>query len=268
MAKKIVNPFGIAGDRVAVPDATQSDGSVSYSEGYTFDYQRPVASGPLVKNIERQKMNQLFFDITDNIKFWQDFAYPQWYSSVAGYPRLSRVYHDDFYYQSAVPDNTATPGSGPEWIELGMLVTSDTSGGVSISGILKSKNLLQFLVTTNDATPSRLSFDGLSAAAGNQVILLDSSAAVFNGELIARSASGNVSAWKFEGAIKRGAGVATTVLVAAVVPALVAQDVAAATWSVSVTADTTLGGINLSVTGVAATTIQWHASMQVTTVPL
>jgi hypothetical protein len=121
---------------------------------------------------------------------------------------------------------------------------------------------------TTDATPGRLTSNG-SASGGttNQVILPNNSAYTFQGTCIAaRTAAGDTSSWKFEGAIKRGANAASTTLVAAVTPTVIAQDAGAATWVLAITADTTNGGIAVTVTGAAATTIRWVCKIETTEV--
>jgi hypothetical protein len=121
---------------------------------------------------------------------------------------------------------------------------------------------------TTDATSERLTSNG--AASGdttNQVILPNNSAYTFQGTCIANvTGGGTTSGWKFEGVIKRGANAASTVLVAAVTPTVIAQDAGASTWVLAITADTTNGGIAVTVTGAAATTIRWVAKIETTEV--
>ena len=101
----------------------------------------------------------------------------------------------------------------------------------------------------------------------NQVILPNNSAYTFQGTCIANvTGGGATSGWKFEGVIKRGANAASTTLVAAVTPTVIAQDVGAVTWVLAVTADTTSGGIAVTVTGQAATTIRWVVQIETTEV--
>jgi hypothetical protein len=120
---------------------------------------------------------------------------------------------------------------------------------------------------TTDATATRLASDANAASTTNQVILPNNSAYTFQGTCIAaRTAAGDTSSWKFEGAIKRGANAASTVLVAAVTPTVIAQDVGAVTWVLAITADTTNGGIKVEVTGAAATTIRWVVKIETTEV--
>jgi hypothetical protein len=120
---------------------------------------------------------------------------------------------------------------------------------------------------TIDATATRLTSNSSAAATTNQVILPNNSAYTFQGTCIANvTAGGTTSGWKFEGVIKRGANAASTALVAAVTPTVIAQDVAAATWVLAITADTTNGGIAVTVTGAAATTIRWVVQIETTEV--
>jgi hypothetical protein len=120
---------------------------------------------------------------------------------------------------------------------------------------------------TTDATATRLASDSNAAATTNQVILPNNSAYAFQGTCIANvTGAGDTSSWKFEGAIKRGANAASTTLVAAVIPTVIAQDAGASTWVLAITADTTRGGIAVTVTGAAATTIRWVAKIETTEV--
>jgi hypothetical protein len=120
---------------------------------------------------------------------------------------------------------------------------------------------------TTDATATRLASNSSAAATTNQVILPNNSAYAFEGTCIANvTAGGDTSGWKFEGAIKRGANAASTTLVAAVTPTVIAQDAGAATWVLAITADTTNGGIAVTVTGAAATTIRWVCKIETTEV--
>lgn len=120
---------------------------------------------------------------------------------------------------------------------------------------------------TTDATATRLTSNSSAAGTTNQVILPNNSAYTFQGTCIANvTGGGNTSGWKFEGVIKRGANAASTVLVAAVTPTVIAQDAGASTWVLAITADTTSGGIAVTVTGQAATTIRWVVEIETTEV--
>jgi uncharacterized membrane protein len=122
-------------------------------------------------------------------------------------------------------------------------------------------------VQTTDATATVLRSSTAAAGTTNQVILPNNSAYTFQGTVIANvTGGGNTSSWKFEGAIKRGATAGSTTLVAAVTPTVIAQDAGAAAWVLAITADTTNGGLAVTVTGAAATTIRWVCKIETTEV--
>jgi hypothetical protein len=124
MTKYFVHPFASGGDKTAVPDEAQVDGSVSYSTGWGFDYERnpdPLVD-PLTKDVPRDQSNQLGFDVTENIKFFQDFTAPEWSAAkvaISGYPRNARVAVAGIIYISTVADNISTPGASSTWITSG-----------------------------------------------------------------------------------------------------------------------------------------------------
>jgi hypothetical protein len=111
---------------------------------------------------------------------------------------------------------------------------------------------------TTDATATVLTSNTSAAGTTNQVILPNNSAYSFSGEVIAGvTGAGNTARWTIDGAIKRGANAASTAMVGTATVTMTHFDAGAATWVVAVTADTTNGGIAVTVTGAAATTIRW-----------
>lgn len=152
----------------------------------------------------------------------------------------------------SIAGNTVTPAS--------------ESPIASTAGVTQSALLVLGVETTN-STATVLRSNTSAASTTNQVILPNNSAYVFQGTCIANVTGGSTtSGWKFEGVIKRGANAASTALVAAVTPTVIAQDVAAATWVLAITANTTNGGIKVEVTGAAATTIRWVSRIETTEV--
>jgi hypothetical protein len=117
---------------------------------------------------------------------------------------------------------------------------------------------------TTDATPKTLTSDtSATGSTTNQVIMPDNSAYYFKAKVIAGvTGAGNTKAWTLEGAIKRGSGVGTTAIVGTVTTTVVAADAGAATWTVTATADTTNGGLAITVTGQASTTIRWVCKVE------
>jgi hypothetical protein len=120
--------------------------------------------------------------------------------------------------------------------------------------------MLVCTVQTTDATASTLTTTNDSASTTNQVILPNNSAYFFSGTIIAReqaSAGTDVGAWEIKGAIRREANAASTVLVKSTI-----DDFNVPTgWAVALTADTTNGGLAITVTGAAATNIRWVATI-------
>jgi hypothetical protein len=123
--------------------------------------------------------------------------------------------------------------------------------------------LLVLGTQTTNATATVLTSDGNAATTTNQVILPNNSAYSFRVTIIAGvTGAGNTSSWILQGAIKRGGTASTTAIVGAVNTTLLAQDSGASTWAVSATADTTNGGLAITVTGQASTTIRWVAKAE------
>jgi hypothetical protein len=150
---------------------------------------------------------------------------------------------------------------------IGNLVTPASNGPISLTGGATQLGTLLLGRQTTDATATVLTSNTSAASTTNQVILPNNSAYTFQGTCIANvTGGGNTAGWKFEGVIKRGANAASTALVAAVTPTVIAQDAGASTWVLAITADTTNGGIAVTVTGAAATTIRWVAKIETTEV--
>lgn len=149
----------------------------------------------------------------------------------------------------------------------GNFVTPASDGPITSSSGRQQLATLLLGRQTTDATATVLASNSSAVGTTNQVILPNNSAYTFQGTCIANvTGGGATSGWKFEGVIKRGANAASTTLVAAVTPTVIAQDAGAATWVLAVTADTTNGGIAVTVTGAAATTIRWVAKIETTEV--
>lgn len=132
----------------------------------------------------------------------------------------------------------------------------------TIAGVSQGGALIIGAQTT-DATATVLRSNTSAAAATNQFALPNNSAYHVKGRVIAGvTGAGNTSGWEFNAVIKRGANAASTVLVAAVTPTMIAQDAGASGWVVAVDADTTNGALRVTVTGQAATTIRWVCHLE------
>jgi hypothetical protein len=133
-----------------------------------------------------------------------------------------------------------------------------------LNGVSQSA-LLVLARQTTDATPTALTSDSNAAGTTNQVILPNNSAYFFRGEVISgKTAAGDTKGWTIEGVIKRGANAASTALVGIPTVTSTYADLGAATWDIAVTADTTNGGIRVTFTGQAATTIRTVCQIRTT----
>ena len=118
---------------------------------------------------------------------------------------------------------------------------------------------------TTDATATVLCSDNNAAGTTNQVILPNNSAYFFTGEVVSGvTGGGNTKGWFIEGVIKRGANAASTALVGTPTVTSLYADAGAATWTIAVTADTTNGGLAVTFTGQASTTIRTVAQIRTT----
>jgi hypothetical protein len=134
-------------------------------------------------------------------------------------------------------------------------VAGTSQGGLLILG-----------VETTDATATALRSNTAAASTTNQVILPNNSAYYFRGTVIANvTGGGNTKSWTIEGAIKRGANAASTTLVGVTVTSPFG-DAGAATWTIAATADTTNGGLQITFTGQASTTIRCVCKLETTEV--
>lgn len=128
-----VYPFGqMADDLTAIPTNAAGDGSVSYNQGWTDPYEYNLLTNPAALPIPRGQMNQLFFDITNNLQEYQQYGTPQWVvGNTVSYPIYSRVYYSGVVYESQISNNTNTPGSDSTW-----RVISGNVGGLPIGAVI------------------------------------------------------------------------------------------------------------------------------------
>lgn len=122
--------------------------------------------------------------------------------------------------------------------------------------------------TTTNNTATRLKSDTSAAGATNQLVLSNYSSMAVTGRVIAQrkgsESTTSTAMWTFDAVIRRGANAASTALVAAVTPTLIAADADAAAWTVAVSADTTYGALAVTVTGEAGKNIRWVCTLEST----
>jgi hypothetical protein len=114
-------PFANNGDKTVVPQ-TDPSGFVSFTSGYTPDYELNLASGdPQAKAVERGIQNYLFNALTTGLKAWQVANRPPWYATMpGGYQKYAEVVLDigdglAKPFRSLVSGNVANPANSPNW---------------------------------------------------------------------------------------------------------------------------------------------------------
>ncbi|MGP7974797.1 hypothetical protein ACTXA3_14995, partial [Proteus mirabilis] len=128
MTKIFKIPFATQGDKTVVPVEIQTDGSVSYTQGYGYDYERDQVTDPAAKDIEREKMNSLFHDITESIGEMQLQGFAKWSEAGKPYAIRSVVYHNNKVWQSKIENNNVEPIAGSAWAELKADITANEVG--------------------------------------------------------------------------------------------------------------------------------------------
>jgi hypothetical protein len=138
------------------------------------------------------------------------------------------------------------------------------AGNASRNGDAQTEIFVLRNITT-DATPAVLTTNAAAAGTTTQVILPNNSAYYFRGTVVAGvTGGGNTKGWTVEGVIKRGANAASTALVGTATVTSSYADAGASTWALTATADTTNGGLAITFTGQAATTIRTVCSITTT----
>ena len=151
--KYYLDPFAVSGDKTAVPNAADPDGFVSYTLGYTFDYERLLdGSDPLAKFPTRQNLNYVLNAQETNIQQYQQNGLPEFITSAnnGGTPFTYGAGAQVLYsasgnppfvaYVSLVNGNADTPPSS-KWVALISALTTPvganptaTAGPTAVNG--------------------------------------------------------------------------------------------------------------------------------------
>ena len=167
MAKRFITPFAEAGDRATMPDVPVGTDS-NYRTGYPSQYEEdPVVNPSTAKFVERDKSNQLYNDITANIKEWQEHVYPEFITPAVNggvpfpYKKGSIVTDLGVDYLSLV-DGNEDPTTSEKWKiyePLGInnfnVTANPLIDGSSICNksivLFRAKNLKDVALNRNDA---------------------------------------------------------------------------------------------------------------------
>jgi len=167
--------------------------------------------------------------------------------------------------------NNSTVGTGS--VVIGGNYGSDRSAigtmvmGANGSTVLgyQQYRLFVLMALTTGTSAVVLTSNGSAVSSTNQPNLTDGTAMAFRAHIVAsvRTSGGDVKAWTVVGAIKRGAGVATTTLIGTPAVNIDASDSGAGAsggnWTVTVAADTTNGALSISCAGQNSVNIRWNA---------
>jgi hypothetical protein len=117
MAKFFRTPWAESGDKEAIPDTIQGDGSVSYAQGEGVDYERAY-DDPLAKDVSRKKTNQLRYDMTLALGEIQQHGVARWSADGKPYPLGVLISHGAGVFQSRKAGNNTTPAAGADWFDI------------------------------------------------------------------------------------------------------------------------------------------------------
>lgn len=133
---------------------------------------------------------------------------------------------------------------------------------VSTAGATQG-GMMVLISATTDATPRKMGSNNSAGTYNNQLLLPNNSAYSFSGTIIARESAtdgSDYASWEIKGALLRDANAASTVLGNGIQNKLYATSGASA-WTIALSADTTNGGLAITVTGAASTNIRWVATV-------
>jgi len=118
---------------------------------------------------------------------------------------------------------------------------------------------------TTDATTSTISTDQAAVSSTNSIVLPANSTFGFRGYVVSRTSAGVSKMWEIKGLVKQGATASTTALVGTPTgtgTTGIFADSGASAWSLTITANTTVGALSINITGAAATTIRTVANIE------
>jgi hypothetical protein len=144
-------------------------------------------------------------------------------------------------------------------VKIGNGLSVDGAGVITVTGSLTSgastASSVLATVGTADATQTTVA----------SFVMADNTAILFSANVVCKSSTGSAAGgFTLSGVLHRGTGAASTAFTGLEMKSIVARDVAG--WDCDAFANTTTGGLDIKVTGAAATTLSWFADIQVTSV--
>lgn len=147
-------PFALSGDRSAIPDAAQPDGSVSFTQGFTLDYELENTD-PNYKPVPREETNALYYDITEAIGIVQKQGFADWTIDATPYPINAFVRHNDIVWRNTVAGNSAEPGTDATWVDETISFVDTLNAPIANIAVASTVNL-----TTGAPSTSNIVFTG------------------------------------------------------------------------------------------------------------
>lgn len=160
MVKKFTIPFASQGDANDIPDALQVDGRVSFTQGFSYDYERPY-DDPQSKDINREDMNGLFKAITAAIGEMQQLGASEYDKSLK-YPKGAIVYYNKDLYISQVDDNANTPPQG--WTSIKNIADDSLKKAMNLSDLTNKATARKNLGLGSSATLNKTDVLGTSTS--------------------------------------------------------------------------------------------------------
>ena len=134
----------------------------------------------------------------------------------------------------------------------------------------RKQSLLMLSTQTTNATTTEMGLaSGYNEATPtNRIVLSNDSSYIFDCDIVARNTATDTESamYNLKFGIRRGAAAANTAIVGTPVLTVIGEDAGASAWDIAVTADTTNGRPNITVTGETAKTIRWVGSVMMTKV--
>lgn len=167
-------PFGVSGDRTAVPYTGTAAGPINYTYGYGTDYSLPQSTDPAALNVERVNFNQLMYDFSSILQQYQQYGYP-WFITTADnggspfpYSKNAIVRYNngttEENYISLANSNTALPTVTANWAKIsGTLAVALGGTGLTVG---TSGGLLYFSSTSVIASSGALTANALLLGGG------------------------------------------------------------------------------------------------------
>jgi len=205
-------PFGTSGDKTTIPEPTQPGGDVSMTQGFGPAYSL-VLTDPASKRVPRNQTNELYYQITNALKFLQLYGLPEWYAvddagNPVSYPQGAEVRRTvagvTTAWVSVAATNTTTPGSDlTKWVPWSPAAVQSGSYTYAVAGGTANVMTATFAPAVSsppDGMTVRIKASATNTGAATlngAAIQLETGAALSGGEIV----SGRIYTFQRNGSI-------------------------------------------------------------------